>query len=121
MSTQTHPHQVVPEHPSASPALILAIVSVAGAPFTVGLSLLVAPVAWLSARRAVRAIDSSAGSYAGRERAEAARLLGLGGTVLLGLWVVAVVAVVSFLLPVTQVTIQHNDRGPTITEHSIRH
>jgi len=100
MSIPSHPREDAPAHPSASPAFVLALVSVIGAPFTLGLSLVVAPVAWLMGRRAVRTIDSSAGSYGGRERADTARLIGLVGTVLLGLWVVGVLLVGSLLLSV---------------------
>jgi hypothetical protein len=79
--------------------MVLGIVSLAGLLFTIGLTLLLAPAAWVVGARAVREIDASPGRYGGRDRAQAGKVMGIIGTVLLLLSVLAVIAI--FLLAVS--------------------
>ena len=52
------------------------------------------PVAWVLGAKAVREIDASPGSYSGRDRAQAGKIMGIIGSVLLVLGVLAIVLVV---------------------------
>lgn len=90
----------LPEHPSATTAMVLGIVSLAGLVFTVGITLLLAPAAWVVGARAVREMDAAPGRYAGRDRAQAGKVMGIIGTVLLVLAVITVVAFVTLVFSV---------------------
>ena len=90
----------LPEHPSATTAMVLGIVSLAGLLFTVGITLLLAPAAWVVGARAVREIDASPGRYAGRDRAQAGKVMGIIGTVLLVLGVLTVLAILVLVVAV---------------------
>jgi hypothetical protein len=91
----------LPQHPSATTAMVLGIVSLAGLLFTVGITLLLAPAAWVVGARAVREIDASPGRYAGRDRAQAGKVMGIIGTVLLALGILAVIAIFALAVSVT--------------------
>lgn len=75
-----------PNHPRATLALVLGIVSV------VACSIL-GPVAWVIGGGAVREIDASGGTLGGRGSAKAGQVLGIVATVLLVLGVVFMVLV----------------------------
>jgi TRAP-type C4-dicarboxylate transport system permease small subunit len=77
-----------PNHPQATTALVLGILGlvVCGA---------IAPFAWNIGSKAVQEIDASGGAWGGRTEANAGRILGMVGTALL---VVALLAFVMFLL-----------------------
>ncbi len=85
--------QAGPKHPSATTAMVLGIIALAGG-FFCGLPFLLAPFAWSKGSRAVREIDASGGGLSGREQANAGRIMGIIGTVLLGLGLLALVVVV---------------------------
>lgn len=91
-----HPYQpVVPPHPSANTSLVLGIVGLAGILLCGGLTLVLSPFAWLSGSRAVREIDQAPpGTYAGRETANSGRIMGIIGTGLLALGILAAVGFV---------------------------
>ena len=82
-------------HPQATTAMVLSLVGLIGF-FVCGLPLVLSPFAWRMGGRVVREIDANPGMYGGREQANAARIIGLIGTVLLGIIVVLFVLV--FLL-----------------------
>lgn len=91
-----HPPAAVPravpavaEHQAARPALTVGIGSLAGA-LLAGIGLFFAPFAWALGRRAVQEIDASGGALTGRGPANAGRILGIIGTCLLGVGIVAV-------------------------------
>ena len=90
----------LPEHPSATTAMVLGIVSLAGLLFTVGLTLVLAPAAWVVGARAVREIDAEPGRYSGRDRAQAGKVMGIIGTLLLVVTVLTVIAIVTLLVAV---------------------
>lgn len=71
-----------PDHPQATTTLVLGIVGlvVCG---------VVAPFAWVMGNRVVREIDESQGRLGGRSNAAAGRVLGLVGTALLALGLLA--------------------------------
>jgi uncharacterized membrane protein YjgN (DUF898 family) len=75
-----------PDHPRATTALVLGILGVV----VCGVA---APFAWQMGKRAVAEIDASNGRLGGRGSAEAGYVLGIVGTVLLGLGVLVLVMV----------------------------
>jgi hypothetical protein len=80
-------------HGSALAAMIVGIASlVLGC--TVGIGLLGSPVAWWLGAKAKREIDASQGRLGGRGMAQAGFILGIIGTVLLALGIVAVILIV---------------------------
>ena len=89
-----------PEHPSATTAMVLGIVGLVGVLLCGGLTLVVSPFAWVIGGRALREIDSEPGRYGGREMASAGRVMGIVGTGLLALGVVAVLAFLALVLGV---------------------
>ena len=72
-----------PDHPRASTSMVLGILGLA-------LCQVLAPFAWVTARQTLREIDASGGQWGGRGQAQAGYVLGIVGTVLLGLAVVGV-------------------------------
>lgn len=84
--------QQPPEHPQANTAMVLGIASLAGL-VTCQLLLVLAPVAWVMGSRACQEIDAAPGHWRGRDRANAGRIMGIIGTVLLVLSVLALAAV----------------------------
>lgn len=90
-----YPYPVAPPaHSSATTAMVLGIVAVAGG-FLCWLPLLLAPFAWFTGAKAVKEIDASQGMQSGRGEATAGKVLGIIGTALLAL---AVVAVTTFIV-----------------------
>jgi len=72
-----------PDHPKANTSLVLGILGVV-------LCQVVAPFAWVIGRRTVQEIDASGGRWGGRGQAQAGFVLGIVGTVILGLSIAAV-------------------------------
>jgi hypothetical protein len=85
---------VLPDHPSATTAMVLGIIGLVGIALCGGLTLILSPAAWVVGAKAVREIDASQGRYAGRDRAQAGKVMGIIGTVLLALGILAVIAIV---------------------------
>ncbi len=86
-----------PRHPSAMTALVLGIIGLAGIAFCGGVTLVLSPFAWVSGARAVREIDAAQGQLAGRDQANAGRIMGIIGTVLLVLGILAILGLVALL------------------------
>jgi hypothetical protein len=86
---------MVPDHPSATTAMVLGIISLAGVVFCGGLTLILSPVAWVVGAKAVREIDATPGRYSGRDRAQSGKIMGIIGTVLLILGVIAIILFVA--------------------------
>ena len=78
----------LPDHPDSTKALVLGLVALVGG-FACYLPILVAPWAWVAGRRAVREIDAQPGRFDGRGPALAGYVMGVVGTVLLVLGVIA--------------------------------
>ena len=93
-----YPGQAPANHPSATTALVLGIIGLVGIALCGGITLVLSPFAWRMGARAVREIDDNPGMYAGRDQANAGRILGLIGTVLLVLGLLVFVAAVGFLM-----------------------
>lgn len=90
-----HPYAgpTAPKHPSAVTAMVLGIVSVAGVVCYIGP--LLGPFAWWLGHKTVKEIDASGGQLSGRSEAHAGRVLGIIGTVLL---VLGILAIIGFIL-----------------------
>ena len=80
-----------PEHRQATTVLILGILGLV-------LCGLIAPFAWAMGNRVVREIDASAGQVGGRSTANAGRICGIVGTILLGLGLLFAMGSIVFLL-----------------------
>lgn len=77
------------KHPQATMVLILGILGLV-------ICSVLAPIAWVMGNRAVREIDASPQPMAGRGEANAGRILGIVGTVLLAIGIVAFIALIAF-------------------------
>ncbi|WP_293784761.1 DUF4190 domain-containing protein [uncultured Aeromicrobium sp.] len=82
--------QPAPKHSQATLAMVLGIVGLVGG-FVCGLPLFVAPFAWYIGAKAVKEIDGAPQQYSGRSEASTGKILGIIGTVLLALVVLALV------------------------------
>jgi hypothetical protein len=91
-----YPGQAPVSHPQATTAMVLSLVGLIGF-FVCGLPLVLSPFAWRMGARAVHEIDANPGMYGGRDQANAARIIGLIGTVLLALVVLAFVGAFAVL------------------------
>ncbi|MGI8646126.1 MAG: hypothetical protein ACR2JD_07395 [Nocardioides sp.] len=81
------PYGVAPDHPQSTTVLVLGIVSLV-------VCQILGPFAWVMGNRVVREIDASGGHQGGRSSANAGRICGIVGTVLLGLSVLLLIGVV---------------------------
>lgn len=79
-----------PKHPQAILILVLGIVGVMFCPAT-------GPFAWIMSNKAIREIDANPDQYEGRSELLIGKILGIVGTILLGLIVLAVIAFVGFI------------------------
>lgn len=93
-----------PNHPSATTALVLSLVALAGILFCGGITLVLSPFAWRLGTKAVREIDASPGTYGGRDQANAGRIMGIIGTVFLGLGILAIVGLIAIGLASSSTT-----------------
>ena len=71
---------------------VLGIVGLTG--MTCYITFLVAPVAWFIGHKAVKEIDANPGAYGGRTEANAGKIMGIVGTCLLVLVLIAIVILV---------------------------
>jgi hypothetical protein len=92
-----YPGAVLPDHPSSTTAMVLGLISLIGVVFCGGVTLVLAPFAWVTGSRTVRAIDAEPGRYGGREKAQAGKIMGIIGTVLLVLGVIALIGVIGLI------------------------
>lgn len=86
--------QYAPDHPKATTALVLGILGVV-------LCQVLGPFAWWMGKRTVREIDASNGMVGGRGAANAGYILGVIGTVLLALSVLAAILVLGLFVLTT--------------------
>lgn len=89
--TQPYPQQPYAQgpqrHPQATTALVLGILGLA-------VCGILAPFAWNIGGKAVKEIDAAPWAYSGRSEANAGRIMGIVGTALIGLAVLALIAFV---------------------------
>jgi hypothetical protein len=107
---------VLPDHSSATTAMVLGIISLVGVALCGGLTLILAPAAWIVGAKSVREIDASAGRYGGRDRAQAGKIMGIIGTVLLALGILAIIAVVVLVIALGD----GSDPGPVFPSPNAR-
>jgi hypothetical protein len=86
-----------PNHPSATTALVLSLIGLAGILFCGGITLVLSPFAWRIGAKAVREIDANPGVYGGRDQANAGRIMGIIGTVLLVLGFLLTIGFIALL------------------------
>ena len=101
----------LPPHPSANTAMVLGIIALAGVATCGGITLVLAPFAWAVGGKAVREIDASQGTYGGRGSAQAGRIMGIIGTILLSLGVLffaLIIAIAVLSDPSTTTTYDSN-------------
>lgn len=84
---------MAPKHPSATTAMVLGIGALGGM-FVCGIPIVLAPFAWMIGGRTVKEIDANPGRYSGRDQAQAGRIMGMIGTALLVIGVIAIVALI---------------------------
>ena len=77
-----YPQWAPQRHPSATTAMVLGIVALAGG-LLCYLPVVIAPFAWWQGHKVMREIDASGGRFSGRGEAKAGFVLGIIGTVLL--------------------------------------
>lgn len=90
-----------PSHPKATTVLVLGILGLV-------LCQVLSPFAWIMGNRAVAEIDANPQAYSGRSEANAGRICGIIGTVILVLWVVAL-AFFAFLVIASVSTVSNSD------------
>jgi hypothetical protein len=91
---------MLPDHPSATTAMVLGIVGLVGLLFCGGLTLLLSPFAWATGAKSVREIDAQPGRYGGRDKAQAGKWMGIIGTILLILGVALIIFLIAVGLAV---------------------
>ena len=77
-------YQAPQNHPQATTVLVVGILGLV-------LCQLISPFAWVMGNRVVREIDSAGGAYGGRDQANIGRILGIIGTALLALGILALI------------------------------
>lgn len=82
------PYYIPPKHPQATTAMVLGILGIA-------VCGVLAPIAWNIGGKAVNEIDANPAAYSGRGEANAGKILGIVGTCLLVLGLVAVIGLFS--------------------------
>ena len=84
-----------PDHPQSTLSLVLGIAGLVGGLALCGLGLVASPFAWALGRNALNEIQASGGQLGGDNQARTGMIMGIIGSVLLG---VAVLAVVGFAI-----------------------
>jgi hypothetical protein len=80
-----------PNHPQATTAMVLGLVGLVGALVLCGLTLVVSPFAWALGRNSLKEIEASQGRLGGESSARAGMVMGIIGTVLLGLGLLMII------------------------------
>ncbi len=100
-------------HPSATTAMVLGIIGLAGIMFCGGITLVLSPFAWAMGRKAVREIDASSGTLSGRDQAKGGQIMGMIGTVLLVLGLVLVTVLVIGVFTFSSTTFEQGPATPS--------
>jgi len=90
------PVYAAPKHPQATLAMVLGIIGLTGLMCYV--TAFVAPFAWWIGAKAVKEIDAEPGRYGGRGEAMAGKIMGIIGTVLLILGLLALAGFITLLV-----------------------
>lgn len=86
-----------PDHPRSTLALVFGLIGLIGG-FTTCFGFVFAPFAWAIGAKAVKEIDAAPGQYSGRGNAQAGKVLGIIGTVLLVIAVLAVAGLITLAI-----------------------
>jgi hypothetical protein len=95
------PAPATPKAEGATASLIVGIIAVAGA-FLCCVPVFAAPFAWVMGARAKKRADQSGGALGGRGEAQAGMILGIIGTVILVLSVIAFAALIALMMAVPE-------------------
>lgn len=87
------PYWVPPKHPQATTAMVLGILGIA-------VCGVLAPIAWVIGGKAVKEIDANPTAYSGRSEANAGRIMGIVGSCLIILGIVAFVVIMAVSISV---------------------
>jgi hypothetical protein len=101
------PTYVLPDHPKATTALVVGLVSVVGA-FTCLLPILASPVAWVMGAQARREIRAAPQQWGGESRATTGMVLGIIGTVLLALGLLTLIVVIFVIAAFEPTSIEYD-------------
>ena len=85
-------------HPSATTSLVLSLIGLVGIALCGGITLVLSPFAWHIGAKAVREIDAEPGRYGGRDQANAGRIMGIIGTVLLVVGVLSLAGIIALAI-----------------------
>ncbi|MGY0502081.1 DUF4190 domain-containing protein [Nocardia sp. FBN12] len=84
-------YQRPPEHPQATTVLILGCLGLAFCGFC-------APFAWIKGRKVLAEIDAAGGQIGGRSQASAGHVMGIVGTALLGIMLLAMIGGIALMI-----------------------
>jgi hypothetical protein len=110
---------LAPDHPSATTGLVLGIVGLVGIMTCAGVTLVLSPFAWAISSRVLREIEASPGRYSGREKASAGRIMGMIGTVLLVLGVIALAGIILLAFAIGPTTTHIGPSHPVVHHHGV--
>lgn len=85
-----------PKHPQATLAMVLGIIGLTS--LMCYITAVVAPFAWWIGAKAMKEIDANPGQYDGRGEAQAGKIMGIIGTILLILGIIAIAGFVTLLI-----------------------
>ena len=91
----------LPEHPQATTAMVLGILGLATCT-------VLSPFAWRIGKRAVSEIDASNGQLGGRGAAQAGYVMGLVGTILLGIVVGGLILILVVWIVIVSLVLGQN-------------
>lgn len=97
--------QVAPMHGSATTALVLGIISLAGGLVLCGVPFFAAPFAWFIGRKALKEIEASQGRLRGQGEAKAGMVMGIIGTVLL------ILGILVFAIAIIGIAVESSSSG----------
>jgi hypothetical protein len=113
------PGALAPEHPSTTTGLVLGIIGLVGIFTCAGVTLVLSPIAWVISGRALREIDAAPGRYSGREKVNAGRIMGIIGTALLALGLLAITALIVLAVAISPSGGNVGPHPPQVHHHGV--
>ena len=100
-----------PNHPSATTSMVLGIIGLAGILLCGGVTLVLSPFAWGIGSKAVREIDANPTAYSGRGSAQAGKVMGIIGTVLLIIGILGIIGLIALGVATSDSTTTYNSNA----------
>ena len=91
------PGPSLPSHPSATTSMVLGLIGLVSLITCLGVGLILSPFAWAMGSKALKEIDASGGTLGGGDQARAGQVMGIIGTTLLVLGVLAIAAIIGLV------------------------